>query len=121
MIQKGLMAALILLCIAASARADSQRGYENINSGSDLESKCTSTAVQDEQDCAQFVAIHIAMTRTLQERSNSCFWYDAPPELTTEQAVNVVTDWLREHRDRGEIEAMSVVGSAMQDSFPCNK
>ena len=108
----------VAICaLVAGANGD----VSKIKKGADLERACNSAAQQDREDCATFVYSSIQVTRMLLERTHYCFDYNPPDEITATQAAQIVTDWLGGHRDRGDIEASYVVGSAMRDSFPCKK
>ncbi len=106
-------------CAGAVYAGPAYAEIDDIKVGADLGRACNSTTEQERQDCAAYVALAIASTRMMQKRANQCLFYDAPEDLSSDEAVKVLTDWLREHRDRGEIEAAAVVDSAMKDSFPC--
>jgi hypothetical protein len=113
--------ALLLMFVSVGAVYACQANAEidDLKYGADLERACNSAAQQERQDCAAYVALAIASTRMMQKRANQCLFYDAPEDLSSGAAVKVLTDWLREHRNRGEVEAGFVVDSAMKDSFPC--
>jgi hypothetical protein len=109
------------VCGSAVLAGDALGENRRIENGADLEKACTSAEPQDRQRCADYIDRSLALDHLLHQQVGQCLFYDPPQGLTTEEAIAILTDWLREHRDRGEIAATYVLTSAMKDSFPCNR
>lgn len=119
MMTRRLASLFTLCCVGAVLACAANAEVDDIKNGADLERACNSTIEQEQQDCAAYVTLAMVSTRLMQKRANRCLFYDAPEDLSSGAAVKVLTDWLRDHRDRGEIKAAFVVDSAMKDTFPC--
>ena len=103
-----------------AGQVHAQSDNRSIQYGADLERLCNSALQQDMQECSAYIVANIELVRRLQD-GTSCFFYDPPPGLSPRQAIPILRDWLHDHRDRGEIAASYVFGSAMEESFPCKK
>lgn len=117
----------LLFAAVSCASAPTALGQARIQTGADLERTCNSTDERERRACDDYAYLNVDFMRKILDKvqapagTHYCYSYDPPAGLAPEQAGRIVRDWLRTHRDRGEIAAGFVVDAAMRDAFPCKK
>jgi hypothetical protein len=85
---------------------------------------CLSSAATDQDNCRDFVYADIVFIQKLKQEFGSCLiFYDAPKNITSAEATEIVRNWLQAHPDRNQesIEASSLVDAAMSVAYPCTR